>query len=133
MTNEEFKRYADEILARVSLNLQSKGKEYAEQHDRLSNFRKAAQLENTTPEVALYGMQVKHLVSISDLITDIRDHSTYAPDPVWLEKLGDEITYSILLYAMLRGRYLRNREKEKEALKEYCASAKEIKERTKKC
>lgn len=127
MIQEDFKRYADEILARVSLNLQCKGKEYAATNDRLSNFKKAAQLENTAPEVALYGMQAKHLISISDMIADIRDTATYAPDDIWLEKLGDEITYSILLYAMLRGRYLREKEKEKEALKEFCASAKELK------
>lgn len=132
MKQEEFQAYVTEILTQVQRNLEVKGKEYARTGDRLSNFKKAAQLENTAPEVALYGMQAKHLVSISDLITDIRLGSTYAPDITWLEKLGDEITYSILLYAMIRGRYLREKEKEKEALENYCASAKKHKKESEK-
>ena len=81
--------------------LQVKADEYATPDDRLHNFNWAAQLDNETPEQALWGMFKKHLCSVHDLV----EWSKYYPEKITEklieEKIGDTINYSILLEAML--------------------------------
>ncbi len=57
----------------------------------------AAGFQGITPEKALWGMATKHLVSISDMVSQGRDYS----EDVWDEKIGDAINYLILLRAMV--------------------------------
>lgn len=80
----------------------SKGTEYSNV-DRLSNFKKAAALRSDTPESALWGMAVKHVVSISDMIDDL-SAGIHHPMCLWEEKIGDTLNYLFILRAQLQER-----------------------------
>jgi hypothetical protein len=83
-------RMADEVLNK-------KAREYATDEDRLHNFKSAAALIGGTPEQALWGFAVKHLVSISDMVASDEAYSQEA----WDEKIGDALNYLILLRAQV--------------------------------
>jgi hypothetical protein len=90
----------DEIL-HATINstvatLASKAEEYAK-GDRLYNFKRAALILDTTPEKALAGMIVKHLVSVLDLI----EGTLPATEAMLNDKIGDTINYLVLLKALL--------------------------------
>lgn len=78
--------------------LAKKAFEYSRQGNRLHNFDAAAQITGVSPEIALWGMMQKHLVSIVDMLQDypLKYTRTYLD-----EKLGDLINYLILLEAIL--------------------------------
>lgn len=78
--------------------LLAKAREYATDNDRLSNFKKAAVLTGGTPEQALWGFLAKHLISLTEMVSDEEDHSI----PMWEEKIGDAINYLILLRAQVQ-------------------------------
>jgi hypothetical protein len=99
MTGEVFNELVERRIEDIKHTLTRKGREYA-RGDRLSNFKKAARLENTIPEKALRGMLSKHLISIYDCIDDLCNHLE-TPEAVWKEKIGDSINYLILLEALL--------------------------------
>jgi hypothetical protein len=96
MTNQQFQAVLDNRIALIRLTLENKAKEYATD-DRLHNFRKAAALRGTTLAQALMGMQIKHLVSVIDMV----DSGKKYPQSLWSEKLGDAINYFILLEAIV--------------------------------
>lgn len=96
MIKEDFDNILLKQLDQCVITLGSKGIEYASQ-DRLSNFKFAASLQNTTPREALGGMMAKHIISIYDLIRE-KDLSELS---VWEEKIGDAINYLILLKALV--------------------------------
>lgn len=98
MNSEQFEKIFDEVVDNCRSTLLVKASEYATDKDRLHNFHKAAALMGGTPEQALWGFLVKHLVSISDMV-----ESSYAfPEAVWEEKIGDALNYLILLRAMVK-------------------------------
>ena len=57
-------------------------------------------MSETTPEMALWGMWCKHLVSVKDLINFPGD----ATPELIKEKLGDVINYALLLEGLLTDR-----------------------------
>ena len=57
-----------------------------------------AEIMRTTPQKALAGMFMKHLVSVLDLIEGSLSPSEYMVN----EKIGDAINYLILLEAVLK-------------------------------
>lgn len=97
MTNKEFEKCFNKKINECKELLFRKAKEYASDEDRLSAFKTAAQLENTSPEQALGGMLAKHIVSIFEMIKEPDNYS----DAKWDEKINDTINYMILLYALL--------------------------------
>lgn len=86
-----------EMLAHCAETLTSKRKEYAIGSD-FHNFEIAAELQGCTREQALGGMKVKHTVSVFDMIGTGEKY----PAEKWLEKLGDDMCYDLLLWAMVR-------------------------------
>ena len=97
MNADQFGLLLDERLASIKAVLGSKAKEYAI-GDRLYNFKRAAEIARTTPQKALFGMFLKHLVSVLDLI----EGSIPPTDHLINEKIGDTINYLILLEAILK-------------------------------
>jgi hypothetical protein len=91
--NQVFRDTFDKA-ARVLL---TKAEEYASDEDRLHNFKLASHLTGGTPEQALWGFLVKHLVSIHDMVLNGKEYSF----EVWDEKIGDSINYLILLKALV--------------------------------
>lgn len=79
--------------------LVKKAGEYANDDDRLHNFKTAAALgrRGKTPREALGGMMLKHTVSIYDMI----DSGKSYPLELWDEKITDHINYLILLKAII--------------------------------
>lgn len=95
MRQQEFNDLLDAQLKRVQEVLGSKRAEYANDHDVLHNFKKAAALRKCSLAEAVSGMMVKHTVSVFDMAESGQDF----PDAVWDEKLTDHINYLILLRA----------------------------------
>ena len=97
MIPQDFDEMVVERCNKIKNTLTSKAAEYAFNNDRLHNFKVAGQLADTSPEQALWGMAMKHLVSVTDLINGNLENSRKIVD----EKLGDMINYLILLEAVL--------------------------------
>lgn len=97
MVKEKVAQYGRDILTIAANRLDVKQEEYAS-YDGFHNFNIAAKLQNITSEEALAGMMAKHTVSIYDMI-----HSCEKYDiEYWEEKIGDNIEYLALLYAMMK-------------------------------
>lgn len=84
-------------LEKINNTLAAKSKEYAHGDERLHNFKTAARIKGETPAQALWGMAVKHLVSVDDLVQGRLEPTAKMVD----EKVGDMINYLILLEAVL--------------------------------
>lgn len=97
MNNKDFEALIDNRLKECRETLFAKGKEYSSDTDRLHNFKIAARIAGITPEKALFGMYLKHLVSVMDLINFPGD----ATPELIKEKIGDSINYHLLLEALL--------------------------------
>lgn len=100
----EFSEVVDERINNIIDTLRDKAIEYSGSGDRFHNFNVGARIIGSTPEEALRGMMMKHLVSVFDLI----DWATYEDDRLTEvmidEKIGDLINYLILLEGMLKRR-----------------------------
>lgn len=111
-----FDELLDEIIERIKKVLSSKSAEYSSDVDKLYNFVRASEATRCSPEKALQGMWMKHLISIFDMIDKIEKADkeyNYAfvshPDGITKklveEKITDAINYLILLEAQLKERY----------------------------
>ena len=98
MTIKQFNNLVNAILEKVKDLLCNKTKEYSkEELDRLDHFKRAAILTKQSPVRALYGMLVKHIISLSDFICS---EQKYSRDK-WYEKIFDNINYLLLLCAAI--------------------------------
>lgn len=85
-------------IEKIKTVLGNKAKEYSSYKDRLHNFKVAARIQNTTPEKAAFGMALKHLVSVMDII----ENTPKKPSKEMVdEKIGDLINYLVLIEALL--------------------------------
>lgn len=91
-------------VKKIQSILGSKAKEYASGKDRYHNFHKAARMRDTTPERALDGMMMKHVVSVDDLLCWIDECPEKLTVEIVEEKIGDHINYLILLEGLLKKR-----------------------------
>ena len=96
MNQKEFDALLNQRLAKIKDILQSKGTGYSFNNDRLHNFKVAARITGESSPQALWGMALKHLVSMEDLIKGRLENTRGNVD----EKLGDMINYLILLEAL---------------------------------
>jgi hypothetical protein len=97
MTNEEFNLEVERAFNRSKRVLIKKGEEYTSDNDRLSQFRRAAAVLETTAPEALIGMAVKHFTSIIDMSHNPHSYSRKE----WNDKLIDLRNYTFLLDALL--------------------------------
>lgn len=97
--NSEFERFFNELVQRV----QNKQMEYARNGDPFHNFKQAAKLNNSLPEIELHNFMTKHLVSYMDMLKDI-EKGSYPTSNVADEKLGDIIVYMGLLRTMIHSK-----------------------------
>lgn len=95
-----------EILARqrfwfcLQLMTGEKHKEYSRDKDKLHNFKVAGRILKSTPEKALFGMFVKHMVSVMDIVMDLDENKLPNMETI-RDKIGDSINYMVLLEALL--------------------------------
>jgi hypothetical protein len=100
MDNKQFESIVLDQVNTIKRVLASKGKEYGI-GDRLHNFKVAARIADSTPERALQGMMMKHLVSVFDLIDACENKCIDITQPLIEEKCTDLVNYVILLKALL--------------------------------
>ena len=96
MKEQEFNEFLEEKIKDIRETLSLKGNEYAFNDDRLHNFKVAGRIKGESPEEALYGMLIKHLVSVEDLVKGRLENRR----SIVAEKLGDVRNYLILLEAL---------------------------------
>lgn len=109
----------DELVKRrtglINKVLASKGEEYSRNGERLWNFKEAAKVTGQTDVQAAWGMAMKHLVSVMDMIDQVGTATVesledqrycqvsvknFSRDYVD-EKIGDLINYLILIEALI--------------------------------
>ena len=98
MTTPDFNKVVEEQLDRIRNVLVKKAAEYNLDDDRWAVFKHAAALSEETPEQALYGFMLKHIISMTDMINSKQAYS----EELWNEKLTDINNYIILLQGLLR-------------------------------
>lgn len=98
MTTPDFNKVVEDQLNRIANVLVKKAAEYNLDSDRMSAFKHAAALSEETPEQALFGFMLKHIVSITDMINSSKTYS----EELWNEKITDICNYLILLQGLLR-------------------------------
>lgn len=90
----EFNNIMVDLLEKVKNIMSSKGYQYNENpSDRFDQFKKASTLTKISPVRTLYGMWVKHIISLSDMISSEKQY----PRELWEEKIIDNINYLLLL------------------------------------
>lgn len=101
MTTEELEQVLLRRFDKIRDLLITKGKEYApDGQDRLSNFNRAGARKEESREKALWGMAIKHELSVWDMIQDIDEGKLPSPEYAD-EKIGDLMTYLVLLEACI--------------------------------
>ena len=100
MNNTEFEKIITEQFDSCRGTLLKKAEEYADDTDRLHNFKIAAKLQGVTPLTALGGMMAKHTVSVYDLIRR-HENGFEIKKEMWDEKIGDIINYLLLMQGLL--------------------------------
>lgn len=98
MTTPDFNKVVEDQLERIRNVLVKKAVEYNLDEDRLSVFKHAAALSEETPEQALYGFMLKHIISVTDMINSKEPYS----EELWHEKITDICNYLILLQGLLK-------------------------------
>lgn len=97
MNGQEFEAHLEEVISKIRDILLSKNGAYNAHEEKLGSFISAAKFKQETLAQALWGMQIKHLVSVNDMIQS----ESYYPLEVWDEKIFDVINYMILLRAII--------------------------------
>ncbi len=107
MNNERFNEIVESRIKKIRKILKAKGEEYSSEDNRLHNFEVAARKGDCSPEKALQGMDMKHVVSIQDIIDkcELYDNPELKLKHIE-EKIGDHINYMILLEAILNERIM---------------------------
>jgi hypothetical protein len=98
MNTPDFNIIVEAQLDRIRAVLIKKATEYNLDADRLSVFKHAAALSEETPEQALYGFMLKHIISITDMVNSKETYS----EELWNEKITDICNYLILLQGLLK-------------------------------
>ena len=100
----DFNQVVDNTVQEIQNVLKQKAKEYATDQSRFHNFEIAGRKLNCTPEKALLGIMVKHVVSVDDMVDWIDQCPKKLTMELINEKIGDNINYLILLKGMLVNR-----------------------------
>lgn len=100
MKKEEFSKYLEQRLQRITDTLDKKAEEYAYIDNVFVNFEDGANITGDCREKVMFNYMLKHLVSVIHIVNDA-DTYTYPTKEVIKEKFGDLINYLILIEASL--------------------------------
>ncbi len=107
MNHEEFNQVVARRFGLSQKILAGKATEYASDSDRFHNFNVAGAAMNVTSSQALWGMFMKHFVSVQDMV-----QSGKTPDQEWIdEKIADAINYFLLLEGLFMAKVAKEGEK----------------------
>ena len=99
MKVEEFDKLVDELLNLCKQTLKVKQNEYNNlTADRLAFFKEGKTLTKLSPERTLYMFMYKHIKSLADMVASEKAYS----ESLWKEKIKDNLSYLVLLYALLK-------------------------------
>ena len=98
MKAQEFEQLSKELLDRCWELLFSKSKEYANNEDRLANFKQPTSLFHTNQAKVCLFYDSKHIASMVKMAEDI-DKGILPSKELLAEKVGDYINYGLLFYA----------------------------------
>ncbi len=98
-TKSAYETSIKEMMSHCESVLIEKHREYATNDD-FHNFNVAAELQGITPLQALVGMMDKHVVSVHDYVNEHAEGRKTTPEQ-WKEKIGDNINYLLILWAMV--------------------------------
>lgn len=111
---DKYKTTINNMIAYCQDLINDKLIQYANKNDVFKTFNEAAELQEILPEQALFGMMAKHIGSIQNMLDKIEKdiYSMTVNDAegaeyslnIWKEKIGDNITYLLILYAMISSR-----------------------------
>jgi hypothetical protein len=103
MKSKRFDEIFEETVSSSRNTLTNKAVEYSSEDDRMHNFKVAGAANTTTPTKALFGMYLKHYVSVKDIADRVipGKPETYPTMAMLNEKIGDSINYMILLKALV--------------------------------
>lgn len=108
MSPEQFEIFEKEILERAQQNLVSKAnRDYGVAEDKLFNFHTAAPILGSA-EMACLAYATKHYCSIAKLVQEKK----YVSKELALEKVGDMISYMVIMYALMREEEVREENKD---------------------
>lgn len=99
MNQSELIQFADDFFTKIIEKAKGKGEEYS-RGGAFDNFEKAARKKGTVPEEVLSFYELKHQISIDDMIEDLKK-GIHHPVEIWEEKIGDDILYRVILLAMI--------------------------------
>ena len=106
MDISEFDKLVEYVVnERIKGVMCAKSAEYARGGDKLHNFKRAADVSNSSPLECLQGMKLKHDVSILDMLNDEVERVLPYTKEKWEEKISDDINYLILMLALLYEKY----------------------------
>jgi len=97
MIKENFNKLKERRIEQCNTVLDRKAAEYADDKDRLYNFKRAANTMGVPLPVAVLGMMSKHLVSVLDLAEERREFNRMVLD----EKFTDLHNYLYFLEAAI--------------------------------
>lgn len=97
-----YQEHIEDMIEHCKDMLLKKHTEYATEDD-FHNFNVAAALQSVTPQQALVGMMDKHVVSVHDLVNE-QAEGREIPLDKWKEKIGDNINYLLILWAIVNMR-----------------------------
>ena len=105
MKNEVFNRLAKQETDRMLDVMCKKSSDYANDDDKLFNFKQAGKMDNISPIEALRGMWLKHRASIQQGLDELLAGKEPRSRDWWIEKLTDDRNYNLLLFAQLEETY----------------------------
>lgn len=95
MKFDKFSEAIDDIMKHCHNLLIVKGKEYTRNDNSMHNFDRGVEIEGKTREEVIWGMALKHFISIQDIRSDIAEG--ILPTRAMLdEKYGDLINYLMI-------------------------------------
>lgn len=111
---DKYKTTINNMIAYCQDLINDKLIQYDNKNDVFKTFNEAAELQEILPEQALFGMMAKHIGSIRNMLDKVEkdiysmtvndaEGAEYSLD-IWKEKIGDNITYLLILYAMINSR-----------------------------
>jgi hypothetical protein len=98
MTFEDFDRLCDEIDRQCNEMRDTKGREYAHDADRFTNFKRHAQSLGIDPKMVLYIYMAKHWDAITGYIKS--GGQTFSTEPIQ-GRIKDNIVYLKLLWGLI--------------------------------
>lgn len=103
MITDQWNELLERKLANTRTVLAGKAEEYSHDGDRLSNFKRAAELLQCTPEEALLGFVTKHVIALYDFTAALGVGRCMTLEQ-WAEKTGDIRNYMLLLDGLIEER-----------------------------